>query len=73
MSTVNLKITKEKQAQASLEYALVLVGFLSIILTLGALWRLGDRGVLDERINEASSHTLKSKKPVAQIADILLY
>ncbi|MDY2777443.1 MAG: hypothetical protein SOU51_03610 [Collinsella sp.] len=56
-------------AQSTVEYAAVLVGLLSFILVVGALWRKGEDGGFLRLATEAASHALDG----AGAIDIALY
>lgn len=61
-----------ERGQATVEYALVLVAFLSIALGLGAVWRaVRDGGLLDGAVG-AASHTW-SGSMLGTLRDIALY
>lgn len=51
-------LLQEDSAQGTLEYAVVMAVFVSMVLALGALWRIGIRGGLLELVEEATSHAL---------------
>lgn len=60
---------EEKCAQATVEYAVVVVAILSIIVGCAAVWRAGASGVFAEIAQEAASHALGA----AGAIDISLY
>ena len=43
-------------AQGTVEYALTVVAFLSLVTTLALLWRAGERGTLAALVEKAASH-----------------
>ena len=55
------KLCRE-DGQSTVEYALVVVAFLSILLALGVLWHSGRRGALLERAIDAHKDALKRRK-----------
>lgn len=59
----------ENCAQATVEYAVVVVAILSIIVGCAAVWRAGVSGVFAEIAQEAASHALGA----AGAIDISLY
>lgn len=63
----------ERNAQSSLEYALVFWGFLALVMAFGSLFHLGEKQILSGLIHNAISHSLHSSDPIHQLIDILLY
>ncbi len=48
----------DERGQSTVEYALVLLAFLSMLLAMGGLWHVARDAVLLDRAVEASSHQL---------------
>ena len=63
----------DESGQATVEYAIVLVAFLSAVLGLGALWRASSDGRLLELAREACSHGFEGAPDVGAWQDILLF
>lgn len=57
--------------QASLEYALLLVAFISLLVGMGALWRSAQDGGLTQLATHAASHSLE--EGYASIHDVISY
>lgn len=68
-----LEALGESRGQSSVEYALVLVAFLSGVLALGALWALARDGGLQELAARAGSHALGGPSPVGGMQDVALF
>lgn len=49
-------VLAEEAGQSTLEYAAILWAFLSVCLAIGALWKLGAQGQLQELAAGACSH-----------------
>lgn len=62
-------VRREERAQATVEYAIVVVALLSIIVACAAVWHAGTEGVFAEITREAASHALAA----AGAIDISLY
>ncbi len=58
-----------EDAQSTVEFAAVLVGLLSVVLALGALWRAGEEGALVDAAERCASHALDADGAI----DISLY
>lgn len=58
--------------QGTLEYALVLFAFMSMVAGLGALWRTFDVGLPVEHALQSASHHIASVAPGA-FADVFVY
>lgn len=58
MSRVAAARLAGERGQSTVEYALVLFAFLSMLLSLGAVWHAVRDGALVDRAIEASSHQL---------------
>lgn len=61
----------KNSGQASLEYALLLVAFISALVGMGALWRAAQDGKLTQRATQAASHSLE--EGYASVHDIISY
>ena len=61
------------RGQSTVEYAVVVVAFLAMLATLGAVWHAGRRGSLTRRAVEASSHQLGGSDALGSIRDISLF
>lgn len=66
---VGREIVREERAQATLEYALVLVALVALIVGLAAIWRAGEDGVFGRLAERAASHGLDGFGAL----DIVLY
>lgn len=60
------------RGQATVEFALVAAGFLTVALALGVLWRSFEGGLFVEHALTAASHHVQGAAPGA-IADVFLY
>ena len=58
--------------QATVEFALVTVAFLSVVLGMGALWRRVSAGAFVEHALSCASHCVTGSLPGA-LADTVLY
>ena len=61
-----------ESGQGTLEYALVMFGFLSIIAGLGALWNMLDGGLLVSHALASASHHVQAVTPGA-VADVFAF
>lgn len=59
--------------QSTVEYAVVLFAFLSLVVALGALWRASRDGKLLTLAIEAASHLLESGDALVHAEDVLLF
>lgn len=59
--------------QASVEYALVLMAFLSMIAAFACIWHAGRDGALLRHATEAASHQLEWGDVRGSIRDLALY
>lgn len=61
-----------KRGQSTVEYAVVLFGFLALVLALGALWRFLQDGALVQHALQSASHhvTMVSK---GALLDVFLH
>lgn len=62
----------ECHGQGTLEYALVMVGFLSVVAALASLWRVLDGGVFVEHALMSASHHVQAVSP-GVAADVFLF
>lgn len=60
------------QAQATVEYACVLIAFLAMIVATALLWRALSEGELVQKSVDAASHTT-AQGVLSDVQDILLY
>ena len=58
--------------QSTVEFAVVMAGFLAVTVALGALWRALSDGLLVEHALAVASHHIQAVAPVT-IVDIFLY
>lgn len=66
--------TSEREAgQSTLEYALVLMAFLSTILALGVVWHAARDGRLVDHAREAASHAIGSGIDVGLLQDVTAF
>ena len=61
-----------ESGQGTLEYALVMFGFLSIVAGLGALWNMLDGGLLVSHALASASHHVQAVTPGA-VADVFAF
>lgn len=61
------------RGQSTVEYALVVVAFLSMVLALGVLWHAGRDGALLHRATEAASHQMGGSNVLGSARDISLF
>ena len=59
--------------QSSVEYALVMIAFLSTVAALACLWHAGRDGQLLRRAIEAASHQLGGGDALGEARDIALF
>jgi len=64
---------RDVRGQSTVEYALVVVAFLAMLASLGAVWHAGRRGALTRRAIEASSHQMGGSDALGSIRDISLF
>lgn len=62
-----------EEGQATLEYVAVALGIMAVIAALGALVRLGKRGVFTRLSVQAASHVVGGSNPADALLDIFLY
>ena len=61
-----------QRGQSTVEYALVLLAFLSVAVALAVVWHAGKSGLLDRAVG-SSSHRLGGGDMLGSFRDILLY
>lgn len=61
---------RDASGQSTVEYAVVLAASMAMVLGLGALWKLGAQGRLQELAEQAASHVVQS---LGGFRDILLF
>lgn len=59
--------------QSSVEYALIVMAFASMVLALGVLWHAGRDGALLDRAVRSSSHQLGGGDALGSLRDVALY
>lgn len=62
-----------ERGQSTVEYALVLLAFLSLVVALGALWHVARDGRLLETARDAGSHNFGEGVTVGLLQDVLAY
>lgn len=62
----------DERGQTTVEYAVVMVGFLSLMVGLSALWHAFDSGLFVNHALSVASHHIQLIAPVT-IADLFLY
>lgn len=62
-----------ERGQSTVEYALVLVAFLSMAVALTVLWRAGRSGSLLDRAVDATSHQVGGSDALGSWRDISLF
>lgn len=62
-------IFKSTSGQSTVEFAIVTAALLIIILALGSLWNLADKGIFIEHAQSCSSHNLQDCSP-GNIGDV---
>lgn len=65
-------VPRDCRGQGTLEYALVMVGFLSVVAALASLWRVLDGGVLVEHALMSASHHVQAVAP-GVATDVFLF
>ena len=61
-----------EQGQSTVEFAVVMAGFLSLTVALGIMWRAFGGGIFVEQALAVASHHIQTVAPVT-IADVFLY
>lgn len=59
--------------QSTLEYALVLLAFLSMVVALAAVWRVAQQGVLLEQAKTHASHNFGKGLSLELLQDLLAF
>lgn len=62
----------DNRAQATVEYAAVLAGFLCVVVALGALWRAVSSGLFVEHALMAASHHIQAAA-LGAVADVFAF
>ena len=62
----------EKRGQSTVEFAIVMAGFLSLTVALAAMWRFLGSGAIVDHVLAVASHHIQTVAPVT-ITDIFLY
>lgn len=62
----------DNAGQGTVEYAVILFAFLSVVVGLGAMWHAFDSGLLVEHALQSASHHVSSAAPGA-FADVFMY
>lgn len=63
---------RDESGQSTVEFAVLLLAFLGMVVTLGLLWRAGREGLLVERSVASASHGA-AQGPTALLKDVLGY
>ena len=63
------RLLGERDAQGTLEYALVVCALLALVTGLAAIWKAGDEGLFARLVEDAASHGLDPQG----LVDIILY
>ncbi len=61
-----------RRGQSTVEFAVVLFGFLAMLAALGVLWRALEGGLLVEHALQSASHHVETVVP-GVVADVFLY
>lgn len=67
-----LRRTGGEAGQGTVEFAVVMAGFLVVVVGLGVLWRAFEGGLFVEHALAAASHHVQGVAP-GTIADVFLY
>ena len=70
---VRSRLSRSQSGQSTVEYALVLIAFLSIAIALAGVWRVSRSGRLLDRAVEASSHQIGGGDALGSWRDISLF
>ena len=62
----------EKRGQSTVEFAIVMAGFLSLTVALAAMWRFLGSGAIVDHVLAVASHHIQTVAPVT-VTDIFLY
>ena len=66
-------IQAPEEGQATLEYVAVALGIAAVVAALGALVRLGKRGMFTRISLQAASHVVGGSNPADALFDVFLY
>lgn len=67
------KAARMRQGQSTLEYALVLFAFLSLVVGLAAVWHAGRDGHLLKLATAAASHLFGAGNTLNEVNDLVLF
>lgn len=67
------RVRRRESGQSTVEYALVLLAFLSSILALGVVWRASRDGLLASSAREGASHVIDSGIDVGLLQDVTAF
>ncbi len=59
--------------QSSMEYALVLMAFLSLVLALSSVWHVAHEGTLQDKAREAASHNCDDGITLELLRDLAVF
>jgi hypothetical protein len=65
--------TRGEAGQSTLEYALVLLAFLSMVVALAAVWRVAPQGALLERARTCASHNYDKGMSLELLQDLTAF
>lgn len=68
-----MRARREQTGQSSVEYALVLGAFLSVVLVLGLVWRSVGQGGLQWASERAASHAIEGETAIDGARDLVLF
>ena len=66
------KLARSNAGQGTVEYAVILFAFISVVAGLGALWQLFDTGAPVRHALQSASHHVQSVAPGA-FSDVFMY
>ena len=64
---------RDGSGQSTVEYALIIMAFASMLIALGSLWHAGRDGALVDRAVRSSSHQLGGADALGSLRDVVLY
>ena len=67
-----MRFVSDERGQSTVEYAVVMAGFLSLVVGLSALWHAFDSGLVISHVLSVASHHIQLVAPVT-IVDLFLY
>ena len=68
-----MRAHREQSGQSSVEYALALGAFLSVVLVLGLVWRSVGQGGLQRASERAASHAIEGEAAIDGARDLVLF